>query len=389
MNRHIAAWGIAAVGTAAYLGVGVVDPSDASVLLWVPVVVLFLSVGAVLWTRVPANPIGPLFVLAGMSFVLGAIAGAYGDLGAHQVPTWPAAGLATSVSNLGFFYAIGISLIGIPLIFPDGRLPSRRFRIVVAILVVDLVAWTVGVVVGEGAGDVVNLTVLVSTIVGFAGAATAVTLRFRRGGPIQRQQVKWLAANAAMAAICFPVALLMPDPAQAAVPAFAAAVWVAAILTLLFLPVVIAIAVLRYRLYDIDRIVSRTVSYALVTGILAAVFAAVVLLLSSVLARFGQSDSIAVAASTLAVFAIFQPVLRRVRHRVDRRFNRARYDAERTASSFSTRLRDEVDIGTVAADLRDTVEGAVKPSALALWIRGRATITPGTVVTTSRPERLP
>jgi len=139
---------------------------------------------------------------------------------------------------------------------------------------------------------------------------------------------------------------------------------------LLFLPVVIGIAVLRYRLYDIDRIVSRTVSYGLVTGILAAVFGVAVLVLSGILARFGQSDSIAVAASTLAVFAIFQPVLRRVRHRVDRRFNRARYDAERTAASFATRLRDEVDITTVAADLRETVQDAVRPTDLALWIRG-------------------
>ena len=371
MNRHVVAWGITVVGIVAYLGVGVVDPSDASILLWVPVVALFLSVGAVLWTRVPANPIGPLFLLAGMALVLGSMSGAYGAIGSHQVPAWPAAGLATTVSNLGLIYAIAISLIGIPLIFPDGRLPSRRFRVVVAFLAADLIVLTIGGAAGEETAALVQPVGLVLTIVAFVGAATAVTIRLRRGGPTQRQQVKWLAANAAMAAILFPIALLNPDPEQAAIPALAAAVWVAAILTLLFLPVVIGVAVLRYRLYEIDRIVSRTVSYAVVTGILAAVFGVVVLVLSSILARFGQSDSIAVAASTLAVFAIFQPVLRRVRHTVDRRFNRARYDAERTASSFATRLRDEVDIDSVAADLEDTVRAAIRPTDLALWIRAR------------------
>ena len=190
MNRHVVAWGITVVGIVAYLGVGVVDPSDASILLWVPVVALFLSVGAVLWTRVPANPIGPLFLLAGMALVLGSMSGAYGAIGSHQVPAWPAAGLATTVSNLGLIYAIAISLIGIPLIFPDGRLPSRRFRVVVAFLAADLIVLTIGGAAGEETAALVQPVGLVLTIVAFVGAATAVTIRFRRGGPTQRQQVK-------------------------------------------------------------------------------------------------------------------------------------------------------------------------------------------------------
>ena len=372
MNRAVLAWTLAAVAMAAYVGAWVVDPSDASILIWVPVVVLFMSVGAVLWTRVPENPIGPLFLVAGGILVVGSVSGTYGHLGSRQDPPWPGTDLAGFASDLGFFYAIVISLIAIPLIFPDGRLPSHRFRVVVAFIAADLLAWAVGVTVGEDSNATVGPVVFVSTIVGFVGAATAVSVRFRRGGPTERQQVKWLAANAGLAAIFFPVAFLMPEPEKAAIPALAMAVWVAAILTLLFLPVVIGIAVLRYRLYEIDRIVSRTIAYAIVTGVLVVVYGAVVLTLSTVLAQLGQNESIAVAASTLAVFAIFQPVLRRVRHSVDRRFNRARYDAERTSTSFSVRLRDEVDITSVTNDLRDTVQAAVRPVDLALWIRERS-----------------
>ena len=372
MSRCVVAWGLVIVAVAGYIGAWIVDPSDASILIWVPVVVLFMSVGAVLWTKVPENPIGPLFLIAGGILVTGALSGTYSHLGSQHEPAWPGTGIATDVSNVGFFFAIVISLIGIPLVFPDGRLPSRRFRVVVAFIVADLVAWTIGVTVGEEASTLIEPVVLVSTICGFVGAAVAVTTRFRRGAPVERQQVKWLAANAALAAILFPVAFLMPEPENAAVPVFALGVWIMAILTLLFLPVVIGIAVLRYRLYEIDRIVSRTVAYGAVTGILAAIFGAIVLVLSTALAEVGQGQAIAVAASTLMVFALFQPLLRGVRHRVDRRFDRARYDAERTATSFAGRLRDEVDIATVADDLRDTVRTAIGPARLALWIRKRA-----------------
>jgi hypothetical protein len=136
------------------------------------------------------------------------------------------------------------------------------------------------------------------------------------------------------------------------------------------IPIATTIAMLRYRLYEIDRIVSRTIAYAIVSVILATAFFGSVLLLSTTLSQFAQGETIAVAASTLCAFAAFQPVLHRVRRDVDRRFNRASYDAELTAAAFSARLRDQVDIVAVAIDLDETVRGAVKPAALGLWIRG-------------------
>ena len=136
-----------------------------------------------------------------------------------------------------------------------------------------------------------------------------------------------------------------------------------------FAAVAIAIAILRHNLYDIDRIVSRTIAYALVSAIVVVVFGAVVILLSTALASFAEGQTIAVAASTLAAFAAFQPVLRRVRRGVDMRFNRARYDADQTVAEFSARLRNEVDIATLARDLDATVQDAVKPASLRLWLR--------------------
>jgi hypothetical protein len=371
MRREIVASGLAGVAILVFVTATVVDPAGGSNVLWFPVVALFVPIGALLWTRVPANPIGPLFLVAGTMLVIAVAAGMYADLGQQQVQPWPGSDLARAVANAAFFYAIVIALIGIPLVFPDGRLPSPRFRWVVGVAVLDMIAWTLGVTFGSLLAPIVEPTVFISTIVGFCGAAVALWVRFRRGGPVQRQQVKWLMANGALAAIFFPIAFALPDPATSPNPALAYSMWAAAILTLLLLPVVIGIAILRYRLYEIDRIVSRTIAYATVTGVLAAVFGGIVVVLSTLLAQVAQGQQIAVAASTLAVFAVFQPVLRRVRRTVDRRFNRARYDAQGTIDTFSGRLRDEVDLSMVREALIMTVTEAVDPLGTSVWLRSQ------------------
>ena len=141
------------------------------------------------------------------------------------------------------------------------------------------------------------------------------------------------------------------------------------ILGLVLLPIAVGIAILRYRLYDIDRIISRTVSYGAVTGILAVVFVGTILGLQTILVSFFSGNSVAVAASTLVVAAIFQPLRRRVQSVVDRRFNRSRYDAERTAAAFSTHLQDEVDLANLNAEVRQVVAATVAPVTVGLWIR--------------------
>ncbi len=143
--------------------------------------------------------------------------------------------------------------------------------------------------------------------------------------------------------------------------------------TMTLVPIAIGIAILRYRLYEIDRIVSRSIAYAAMTGILAVVFAGGILLLQGVLATFTQGQTVAVAATTLLVFALFQPVRRRVQSVVDHRFDRTRYDTERIALAFSERLRSETDIEIVTRDLAHTARLTVAPNSLAIWLRHGST----------------
>jgi len=136
------------------------------------------------------------------------------------------------------------------------------------------------------------------------------------------------------------------------------------------MPIAIGIAMLRYRLYEIDRLISRTIGWAFVSVVLAVVFVAIVLVIQAVLARVTTSNTFAVAASTLVVAALFQPLRRRVQARVDRRFNRARYDADRTVAAFAGVLRDEVDLGQVTMELKSAVVRTVQPTVTSLWLRG-------------------
>jgi hypothetical protein len=193
-------------------------------------------------------------------------------------------------------------------------------------------------------------------------SVAGLVVRFRRSVGVERAQLKWFVAAGAVevAALLAGAFFTIPSPLDNVVV-------VAVVASLL--PIAAAIAILRYRLYDIDRIVSRSVSYAVVTGLLASLFAALVVAFQAVLARFTQNSSIAVAGSTLVVASAFQPLRVRVQRLVDRRFNRARFDAERVASTFSGRIRDEVEVGTVVRALDDVVVDAVQPSSAAVWIR--------------------
>ena len=204
-------------------------------------------------------------------------------------------------------------------------------------------------------------------IVGFAAAVVAVVVRYRRADEVERHQLKWLIAVAAVAAVAFPVAFIVP-PSPVADAAF-----LAGLLALLALPLAIGIAILRYRLYDIDRIISRTIGWAVVSGLLVGAFAILVVGLQAALTGVTQGETLAVAASTLVAFALFQPVRRTVQRAVDRRFDRSRYDAQLTADAFAERLRDEVDLDTLAAELERTVSSAIRPTAASLWLPGRET----------------
>ena len=184
------------------------------------------------------------------------------------------------------------------------------------------------------------------------------------GFPIERQQLKWLLAVAALAAIFFPIAFIVP------VQEIANAAFILGSLTLVAFPLAIAVAVLRYRLYDIDRIASRTISYGIITALLVGIFLAVNLALQAALSSVTSGNALAVAGSTLLAAALFTPVRQRVQRAVDRRFDRARYDADRLAIEFAERLRDEIDLSTLGNELDETVRQAFAPSSVGLWLRG-------------------
>jgi hypothetical protein len=269
----------------------------------------------------------------------------------------------------------------VPLLFPDGRLMSRRWAVVAAILLFSAAAMLFGSVIRpgplEGMPDFDNplgmpaLGRLAQALIDIGGNGAvicipagilAAVLRYRRGTLVERKQLKWFGSVLVLAFSMFFAATLLPQP-------YGQWAWIVASASIGLVPVAIGIAILRYRLYEIDRIVSRTIGWALVTGLLVAVFAGTIVGLQALLAPLTNNNTLAVAGSTLVAAALFQPVRRRVQRAVDRRFNRARVDAQRAIDAFGAHLRDEVDLLALRGRLVHVTNEAVQPSGAGLWLR--------------------
>jgi hypothetical protein len=336
----------------------------------------YATVGLVLTLRRPANPIGWLYASSGLVWALAIpFLPWVNTLVRDHQPLSLAA--QVSVVSRGVIWAPAIALgLTMPfLLLPDGRLRSRRWRVAVAAVVAGVAMFAVGGSLTPGplidtpvpidnpfglagvAGTVagaLTVTGLVLYAASLLAALLCLVLRFRASRGVERQQLRWVAAGAALA-----VLVLLPLPGNELLPDFMTAVAV------LSVPVSVAVAVLRYRLWDLDRLVSRTVTYALVTALLVLPY----LLIVPATTRLLQgSGSLAVAAATLAAAAAFQPLRRRVQDLVDRRFNRARYDAARTVEAFAARLREQVDLDALAAELLAVVEQTVAPTRASLWL---------------------
>lgn len=206
---------------------------------------------------------------------------------------------------------------------------------------------------------------LALTFASFVAGAVSLIFRFLRSRGEERLQLKWLMFATGVAASGL-IGLAVADAGREGDP-----LWVDLVSTLgiLGIPAAIGIAIFKYRLYAIDRIISRTVSYALLTGVLVAVYVGGVLVLGPVLRPVTGSNDLAVAGSTLAVAALFSPARRRIQSSMDRRFNRRRYDAARTVEAFSARLREEVDLNALRSDLTSTVRETLQPAHVSLWLR--------------------
>lgn len=376
--RAAAIWLVTASGIVAIGFAEIFNPADwIVVLMFVTVIVSFGVVGAVLVVRLPGNLVGWLLWGSGLALVWSVAGIAYTTRSAGACGgCWPATVPLALLTNMAFAPIAGIVGIFIPLLFPDGRLPSPRWRPVAWLglfsiaLLVAAIAFTPGPI-SSGVENPIGIDAFsssggagtVATLAGFAVAMilalTSVVWRFRQADAVQRQQLRWFGyATVAMLA-CLVVGLSRAFDWT----------WVVLIAGLGLIPLATGIAILRYRLYDLDRLVSRTIAYAVVSGGLILVYLAINLGLTTVFSSLATGNSVVVAASTLAVAALFTPLRRRVQRIVDRRFDRARYDAELTASAFSERLRNEVDIQTVAAELDTTVRRAMAPGGVGIWLR--------------------
>ena len=194
-------------------------------------------------------------------------------------------------------------------------------------------------------------------------AIGAVVVRFRRADGIEHQQIKWFAAAGALelGLLLLTTRVMLPYPFDL----------LAAVAIVPLVPIAMAVAILHYRLYEIDRLISRTIAWTLVTATLAVVFVSLVAALETILAPFAKGNTLAVAASTLVAFALFQPVRRRVQRAVDRRFDRAWYDGQRAVDAYAERVRNEVDLTVLRTSLAATANEAVRPTGAALWLRPR------------------
>jgi hypothetical protein len=336
-------------------------------------IVLVPPVGALIAARQPGNAYG--WVWCALGFVYGGLAFLDGIRRTDAVPEWiPMVLIGAS------FEVFTALLVFVLLLFPTGRLPGAAWRWLARVTVVVAGAallvvpfsppfeWAVdaGPWAAEGrAGDAIlaalngSITVMFLLIL---GAAASVLLRFRRAGPVERQQLKWFVFAAFLASVAILVDLTgvaIDEPLWAVLDSVSFAL----------LPLSVGIAVLRYRLFEIDRIISRTVSYGLLTAVLIGLYLLVVALLRPLLEPLTGSSALAVAASTLAVAAVFNPARRRLQAAVDRRFDRARYDARRAVDAFAARLRGQVDLDEVIAGLRETVAATVAPTRVAVWLR--------------------
>ena len=346
-------------------------------LVFAPAPITFAAVGWLLAIRRPSNVIGPLCLVFAFAF------GAYFPidllvrLEAVSLPLAIAATLSSSSDALMFIVVAMIIVL-----FPDGRLPGPGWRWTVVVAVVGGSIGFVGYLLAPGPlpafPDVVNPigveafdgrtigeTGYVALLALLIAGVVALVVRWRRGGPVERTQIKWMAAASIAVAVTEVLNLATFDPTD---PLGSPVIVVLASTGTALIPIAIGIAILRYRLYEIDRLVSRTIGWALVTGILATLFVGLVVGLQAVL-PVGPGDTLVVAASTLVAFALFQPLRRRVQRAVDRRFDRARYDGERTAVAFAERLRNEVDLAGLETDLTDVVGLALRPSSTGVWIR--------------------
>jgi hypothetical protein len=354
------------------------------------------TVGAVLASRRPRHPVGWLLLGFALSLTASGVISSYMTYGLLARP-----GALPAAHAVARYYpatgAAALALLSLVLLLtPTGSPPSSRWRRWAFVTAATPVVLVLVVPVAPGRLDpqlllasspfsdralggvllLVTRVALVITALAVAVAAGSLLVRFRRAQGVERQQLRWVALAAALMVLAVPIVLA---PVALEIPIlvdWAPAVWV------MVLPVAVGAAVLRYRLYDLDRIISRTLAYGLLTLLLGGGYALVVLGLGQLL---GRESPLVVAGATLAVAALFQPARRRVQRLVDRRFNRRRHDAARIIEAFGARLRDQVDLERLTAELLAVAEQTMQPTQMSLWLRPPPPSSSDTAPSEARP----
>jgi hypothetical protein len=314
---------------------------------------IFAVLGILIARREPHNPVGWLFCVVPVGVLTGTVTGIYAESG-H-----PGDSIVGWFSSWTWLIALLSYGLFVPLLFPDGHLPGPRWRFVAWI---DA-ALLVGLFVAASADlDTVGAVFVIGSIALVPVSLASVVVRYRRSEGTQRLQLRWCVFAACAGFVGFIAVSLLASVVE----------WVQFLYVLVYalLPISIAVAMLRYRLYEIDVIIRRTLTYAGLVAVLAAVYFAGVTLIGALLRELtGSSGVVAVTVSTLAVALAFQPLRRRIQRGVDHRFFRAGYDASQAVEAFSGRLREEIDLDALSAELLAVVGRTVQPAQSTLWLR--------------------
>jgi hypothetical protein len=349
------------------------------------VIVLGLSIiGSLIVAKQPDNRVGWLFLAASVGIAVSTASFNYISLSVHRFAlALPGTVFVAWLSSWIMIPTLISLVIFVPLLFPTGHVPSPRWRPVARFGLVGICLTTIGSAMVAGPldsigvdnpfgvplshplVDIVGGLDAISGLLLFTLTAVSVISRYRHGTPLERLQLRWFAFPAVVGIV------LLGTSSVVNVGPVSDAAWIGMLICLALLPIAIGIAILRHRLFDIDLVIKRTISYAVLSVLLIGLEVAGILVLEGLLTLVieGQSQALAIALSTLAVATLFQPARRRIQRWVDLRFDRNRYDAARVVAGFSTRLRDSIDLEAVRAELAATAITALRPSSAEIWLR--------------------
>lgn len=356
----------------------------------------FPVVGALVASRRPENPVGWICLAVGLLWMFSSFTDVYGFYGVTRPGSVPFPILLAGINNFLWVPAVGLIGTYLLLVFPDGALPSRRWRPLAWLCGAVLVSLSVGSMLSpgplehlggvqnpfglEGAPwvEIAGNAVLPLLPLCMLASALSLVMRYRRSGDEQREQIKWIASSALAVVVVYMVMLVLSllswtDRFGEGNPPWLHLLQYAAVTSLTAIPIAVGFAVLKYRLYDIDILINRALVYGTLTiSLIALYFGAIVLLQGAFVALTGEKSTLAVVASTLAIAALFNPLRRRVQSFVDRRFYRRKYDAAKTLEAFSAGLRDETDLEALGGELVGVVSDTMHPAHVSLWLAPEA-----------------